>query len=78
MEPVAAVEKSWEMTRGYGWKIFGMAVLVLPIFIGGLLCFIVGVFFAIIWVHAAFASMYHAIDLEDKKLLSDTASQEVY
>ncbi len=78
MEPVAAVEKSWEMTRGYGWKIFGMALLVLPIFIGGLLCFIVGVFFAIIWVHAAFASMYHAIDLEDKKLLSDTASQEVY
>ncbi len=78
MEPVAAVEKSWEMTRGYGWKIFGMALLVLPIFIGGLLCFIVGVFFAIIWVHAAFASMYHAIDLEDKKLLSDTASQEVH
>ncbi len=70
MEPVAAVEKSWEMTRGYGWKIFGMALLVLPIFIAGLLCFIVGVFFAIIWVHAAFASMYHAIDLEDKKLLN--------
>ncbi len=70
MEPVAAVEKSWEMTRGHGWKIFGMALLVLPIFIAGLLCFIVGVFFAIIWVHAAFASMYHAIDLEDKKLLN--------
>ena len=70
MEPVEAVEKSWEMTRGHGWKIFGMALLVLPIFIAGLLCFIVGVFFAIIWVHAAFASMYHAIDLEDKKLLN--------
>lgn len=70
MEPVAAVEKSWEMTRGYGWKIFGMALLVLPIFIAGLLCFIVGVFFAIIWVHAAFASMYHAVDLEDEKLLN--------
>ena len=70
MEPVAAVEKSWEMTRGYGWKIFGMGLLVLPIFIAGLLCFIVGVFFAIIWIHAAFASMYHAIDLEDKKLLN--------
>ncbi len=70
MEPVAAVEKSWEMTRGYGWKIFGMALLVLPIFIAGLLCFIVGVFFAIIWVHAAFAAMYHAIDLEEKKLIN--------
>lgn len=70
MEPVAAVEKSWEMTRGYGWKIFGMGILVLPIFIAGLLCFIVGVFFAIIWVNAAFASMYHAIDLEEKKLMN--------
>ncbi len=70
MEPVAAVEKSWEMTRGYGWKIFGMALLVLPIFIAGLLCLIVGVFFAIIWVHAAFASMYHAVDLEEQKLLN--------
>ena len=70
MEPVAAVEKSWEMTRGYGWKIFGMGLLVLPIFIAGLLCFIVGAFFAIIWVHAAFASMYHAVDLEEKKLLN--------
>jgi len=70
MEPVAAVEKSWEMTRGYGWKIFGMALLVIPIFIAGLLCFFVGILFALIWVHAAFASMYHAIDLEDKKLLN--------
>jgi len=78
MEPVAAVEKSWQMTRGYGWKIFGMALLVVPIFIAGLLCLIVGVFFAIIWVHAAFASMYHAVDLEEQKLLSDTTSQEVF
>ncbi len=78
MEPVAAVEKSWEMTRGYGWKIFGMALLVLPIFIAGLLCFIVGVFFAIIWIHAAFASMYHAIDLEDKKRLNGNGEAEEF
>ena len=70
MEPVAAVEKSWEMTRGYGWKIFGMGLLILPIIIAGLLCFIVGILFAIIWIGAAFASMYHAIDMEDKKRLN--------
>ena len=74
MEPVAAVEKSWEMTRGHGWKIFGMALLILPIIIAGFLCFIVGVLFAIIWINAAFASMYHAIDLEDKKLLNGDAA----
>ena len=63
MEPVAAVEKSWEMTRGYGWRIFGMGLLAIPVAIGGFLCFIVGIIFSIIWISAAFASMYHAVDL---------------
>lgn len=70
MEPVAAVEKSWEMTRGYGWKIFGIAMLAIPIVIAGLLCFIVGIIFAIIWISAAFAAMYHAVDLEEQKHLN--------
>jgi hypothetical protein len=78
MEAVAAVEKSWAMTRGYGWKIFGMGLLAILLFIAGLLCFIVGVFIAIIWVHAAFASMYHAIDLEEQRLLAETEPQEVF
>ncbi len=69
LEPVAAVEKSWEMTRGYGWKIFGIGLLAIPIFILGLLCLFVGVIFALIWISAAFASIYHAVDLEEKKLL---------
>ncbi len=69
LDPVAAVEKSWEMTRGHGWKIFGMGMLAILIFILGLLCLIVGVFFALIWISTAFASMYHALDLEDQKKL---------
>lgn len=71
LEPVAAIEKSWEMTKGHGWQIFGMALLVIPIAIGGLLCFIVGIVFSIIWISAAFASMYHAIDVEEMKQLND-------
>ncbi|MDL5514829.1 hypothetical protein QSE00_23670 [Arenibacter sp. M-2] len=71
MEPVAAVEKSWEMTRGHGWQIFGMGLLVIPIVIGGLICFIVGVVFSIIWISAAFASMYHAVDLKEKEQLNE-------
>lgn len=70
LEPVASVEKSWEMTRGYGWKIFGMGMLVVPIFILGLISFIVGVIFALIWISAAFAAMYHAVDLEEQKQLN--------
>jgi len=76
MEPIAAVEKSWEMTKGHGWQIFGMGLLVIPIVIGGLLCFIVGIVFSIIWICAAFAAMYHAVDLEENKQLNDEFADE--
>jgi uncharacterized membrane protein len=76
MDPVAAVEKSWAMTKGHGWQIFGMALLAIPIAIGGLLCFIVGIVFAIIWISNAFASMYHAIDLEEKQNLNGYTAEE--
>jgi hypothetical protein len=77
MDPVAAVEKSWEMTKGYGWTIFGIAIMAIPVFIGGILFFIVGALFAIIWISAAFTSLYHAVDLEDKKKLNgDTIEPE--
>lgn len=71
LEPVAAVEKSWAMTRGHGWKIFGMAMLTIPIVIAGLICFIVGIFFGIIWICTAFAALYYAIDLKEQDLLNN-------
>jgi uncharacterized membrane protein len=71
MEPVAAVEKSWEMTRGHGWKIFGMGLLAILIVILGILCLVVGIFFALIWVSGAFAALYHAIDLEEQEKLNE-------
>ena len=77
MEPVAAVEKSWEMTKGYGWTIFGIAMMAIPVFIGGVLFFLVGAIFAIIWISAAFAALYHAVDLEDKKNLNGDALEPV-
>lgn len=61
MEPMKAVEKSWQMTRGYGWTIFGMGILSFFIAIGGLMVFFVGIIFSIMWIHAAFASMYQAV-----------------
>ncbi len=70
MDPVAAVEKSWAMTRGHGWKIFGMGLLAILVFILGFLCLIVGVFFALMWIGTAFASLYYAIDLEEQNALN--------
>lgn len=71
MEPVEAVEKSWTMTSGYGWKIFGLFLLAIPIFFGGIICLIVGALFAIIWIQASLAAFYHAVDLEDQKNIND-------
>jgi len=76
LDPVAAVEKSWEMTKGHGWKIFGMAMLAILVVIAGLLCLIVGIFFAVIWISTAFASLYYAIDLEEQAKLNANGFHE--
>ncbi len=73
LDPVAAVEKSWQMTRGHGWRIFGMGLLAIPVFIAGMICFIVGAFVAVMWISAAFTALYHAIDLEDQKKMLENA-----
>jgi uncharacterized membrane protein len=61
LEPMQAVEKSWQMTRGHGWKIFWMAIISFFLCIGGLIVFIVGILISIMWIHAAFASLYQSV-----------------
>jgi uncharacterized membrane protein len=61
LDAIAAVKESWRLTQGHGWTIFGMALLAVPIFFGGLLLFIVGAIVAVIWVQCAFASLYFAL-----------------
>ncbi|WP_221898781.1 DUF975 family protein [Robiginitalea sp. SC105] len=63
LEPIAAIEKSWEMTRGQGLRIFGMGLLAIPVFILGLLCLGVGALVSVMWIKSAFASLYYATDL---------------
>jgi uncharacterized membrane protein len=61
LDPIQAVEESWRMTRGHGWTIFFMAFLSIFIFIGGLCVIFVGVFPALIWINASFASLYDSV-----------------
>ncbi len=61
MEALKAVEKSWQMTKGHGWKIFVMAIITFFICIGGLLVFFVGIIISIMWAHAAFAALYLSV-----------------
>lgn len=61
LDPIAAIETSWRKTNGYSWEIFLLAVTSVFIFFLGILALIVGIFPAIIWIKASFASLYKAI-----------------
>jgi len=65
MDVMEALRVSWDMTRGYGWQIFFMGLLAIPVVILGLICIIVGVFVSVMWISAAFAAMYHAVETQD-------------
>jgi len=67
LDAVKAVEESWRLTRGHGWTIFGLGILSFFIVILGLLCLIVGVFPAIIWISASFATFFQAVAFIDQK-----------
>jgi uncharacterized membrane protein len=68
MDPVEAVKESWRMTTGYSGHIFVIGLLAVPLAIGGLICFGVGIIPVIIWVRSTFASMYYAVcKLEEEK-----------
>jgi len=65
MEPMKAVEKSWNMTRGHGWKIFGLAIVSIFVFMVGVVVFFVGVLFSLMWIQAAYASLYLAVETQN-------------
>ena len=70
LDPVAAIEKSWFMTRGHGWRIFGMYLLSIFLVSCGLALLVFPGLAALMWSSAAFASLYHAVDLEDQAHLN--------
>jgi uncharacterized membrane protein len=67
LDGVKAIEESWRLTRGHGWTIFGLGCMSVLIGILGLICLVVGIFPAIIWISASFASLYQAVAFIDEK-----------
>ncbi|KPJ60890.1 MAG: hypothetical protein AMJ46_04130 [Latescibacteria bacterium DG_63] len=61
MYAVEAVKESWRMTSGHAVTVFLIGLLSIPIAMVGLLCFIVGIIPAVMWIRLAFASLYHAV-----------------
>ena len=67
LDPIEAVELSWKLTRGHGWRIFAMGLTSFFILIFGLILFIIGIFPAMIWISSSFASLYQSVLLEKEK-----------
>jgi hypothetical protein len=61
LDPIEAVELSWRLTKGHGWKIFFMGFVSIFIVLFGLLMIIVGIFPAIIWISSSFAALYESV-----------------
>jgi uncharacterized membrane protein len=72
LDPIEAVELSWKLTKGHGWRIFFMAIISFFIGIFGLLMLIVGIFPAIIWICSSFASLYESV-LREKEAPAEVA-----
>ena len=67
LDPIEAVELSWKLTRGHGWRIFGMGCASFFIIIFGLCLFFIGIFPAIMWVSCSFATLYQSVLIEKEK-----------
>ena len=61
LEPIKAIEKSWQMTKGHGWTIFFMAIVSFFLVIAGIIVFIFGVLISLMLIHAAFATLYQSV-----------------
>ena len=61
MEVVPALRESWDMSQGKAGTVFLMGLTAIPIALLGLLMCGVGILFSLVWIHAAFASLYVAL-----------------
>jgi uncharacterized membrane protein len=66
LDAISSIRESWERTRGYGWTIFGIWLLAIPILIVGAMLLVVGIIPAILWVYLAHACYYAAISTRER------------
>jgi hypothetical protein len=74
LDPIEAVEMSWRLTKGHGWKIFFMGFVSIFIILFGLIMLFVGIFPAIMWISSSFASLYESVLREKETPVAEVAS----
>jgi len=67
LDAIDAIQTSWRMTQGYTLNIFLIYFLFIPIQIAGFLALVVGAIPASMWCGTSLASMYHAIEVKNRK-----------
>jgi hypothetical protein len=61
MDAVDAIRKSWNMAKDHAGTIFLMGIVSVFVVLCGIICFIIGIFPAIIWISLAFATIYFVV-----------------
>lgn len=72
LDPVKAVEESWRLTRGHGWRILWLGIVSFFLVVAGFAVFIFGSIIAFMWVNAAFASLYQAVLMEKGEYIEES------
>jgi len=77
LDPVKAVEESWRLSRGYGWRVFWLGFVSFVLIIGGFMVFIFGAVIAFMWINTAFAGLYQAVLIEKGEYTEDVEESAV-
>ncbi len=67
---VAAFQESWRRTGRHFWTLLGAGLLAIPIVLGGLMFFLVGVIPALMWLGLAHATIFASITAEGSAVAS--------
>jgi uncharacterized membrane protein len=66
LEAVPAIRESWERSRGWGWTIFAIFLIAIPLVLVGLLLLVVGVIPAMMLAQLAAATLYAQVTARER------------
>ncbi len=75
MSVLQAIDESWKRTAGYGWTIFFMWLLAIPVIFAGFLLFGIGAILSAMWIETAFASLFAAVTTRNKPAVIEPEPQ---